>query len=296
MGLILNLALFVVVILLVLLSARRTRKRFTQSTATQINELNQKNQSLLDLMSRIEARAAKPFQEFAREGELRDWIIVPTYNRLPMLTVLLSDIRKHEPSAAVLVVDSGSNDGTAEFLARALVGGQIQKALFNRQADVPQWRKAFALQQAFRLLALEPVRSLTWIDDDMQLQRPWILLSLSLLDALQGEQVRLVNLLVDEVQNHNHPVLETRQIEGETVYLKASFNGTFVCFRPALLAEAGLPPVGEGISIASVEDWYYSRIFKARGWKVAALNASKHLGYGQSHREAEEQRAMRPVL
>lgn len=43
-------------------------------------------------------------------------IIIPCYNEVECLPLLLEEVRHHNPQAEIVVVDDGSSDGTADFL------------------------------------------------------------------------------------------------------------------------------------------------------------------------------------
>lgn len=59
-------------------------------------------------------------------------VVVPTYNELPNLPVLLQRLRAAVPEADVLVVDDGSPDGTGE-LADVLAAGDPAVAVLHRE-------------------------------------------------------------------------------------------------------------------------------------------------------------------
>ena len=75
-------------------------------------------------------------------------------------------------------------------------------------------------------------------------------------------------------------------LNDEEILIKSSFNGAFFMLRLQDLMELGYPPINEGISDESVEDWYYTRQLKVRNWKVATINRCLHLGYNTSIRES----------
>lgn len=268
--------LFLLVNLVALLAFRmRARKMF------------KKHQTLMvDAMAHIERHLVRPHREFRPAGNGKTWIVVFTLNRKEGLAQTLADLRAQEPEARILVVDNGSADGTQAFLAEALVDGRVDKILLNRAEQVPQWQKSFALAQALELLSMESFDYLAWIDDDMRVKQPFAKLCVDLLRELKARDVKLVNLLVDEVQDRIHPPLETLSLLGVEVHLKASFNGAFVFAPVELFAEWGLPPTAEGVNDFGVEDWYYTRLLQAAGGRVAAIDASTHLGYRKSHRKS----------
>ncbi|MBM3464079.1 MAG: glycosyltransferase family 2 protein [Armatimonadetes bacterium] len=211
-------------------------------------------------------------------------MVVFSYQRKEMLAQTIADLKTHEPALRILVVDNGSTDGTQDMLAAMLGDGRVDKLLLNRHEQVPQWQKGFALAQALGLLSLEPMDYLAWIDDDMRVNRPFVRSCANVLEKLQARKVRLVSLLVDDMQSRSHPPLETLVLDEIEVQIKESFNGAFVFAPVAFFAEFGLPPMGQGVNDVCIEDSYYSRLLQASGGLVAAIDASTHLGYRQSHR------------
>lgn len=233
--------------------------------------------------ARIEHRMAQG-HEMAGIPNGQFWLVVCTLNRKEYLAQALQSLRQYEPECRLLVVDNGSTDGTREYLARCMEDGTVNKVLLNRYTDVPQWQKAYGLQQAFRLLALEECEYVGWMDDDVRVYRPFVATVRNLLASLEKERVRLVSLLTDERQNAVHETLEHRTVDGTDVRIKNSFNGAFVCFRAELLREIGLPPLREGCDNLASEDWYYSRLFGEKKFTVAALDFAEHMGAQDSMR------------
>lgn len=233
--------------------------------------------------SRIEHRMAQGY-EMAGTPNGRFWLVVCTLNRKEYLARALQSLRQHEPACQLLVVDNGSTDGTREYLAQCMENGTVNKVLLNNYQDVPQWQKAYGLQQAFRLLALEECEYVGWMDDDIRVHKPFIPVVTHVLSTLQEDNVRLVSLMTDERQNEVHETLEHRSINGIDARIKRSFNGACVFFRAELLCDIGLPPLREGCDNLSSEDWYYSRLFGEKNFKIAALDFAEHMGAHDSMR------------
>jgi glycosyltransferase involved in cell wall biosynthesis len=263
---------------------RLLRKQKTHTDALNRESFNR----WADTVGKIESRILHPLRPFAPADGKTMWLIVFTYNRKSLLLPMLADLRRLEPTLKLLVIDNGSTDGTIDALHAAHQNNQIQKLLLNQHADVPQWQKCFSLAQALQLLALEKVDYIGWIDDDMKIKKPFIEIGIKILHDLAPENVRLVHFLTDAIQDENHPTESIKMIGGESVKIKPTFGGQFVVAHAAYFQELGLPPVAEGIAAASVEDWYYSRLMQARGYKVAAVDVADHLGYKVSIREAVE--------
>lgn len=246
------------------------------------------------MLGAVELRLARPRVEFhpSPGGDLV-WITCFTLNRAAMLERTVRSLKRHEPTARLLVIDNGSTDGTPELLLGLQREGLVDKLLLNRKEDVPQWMKCFNLHQAFRLLAAEDVDLLGWIDDDMEVHAPWKALTLGLLRELPGQRVEAVALCRDAMQDKIHPPLQVLPFQGREVALKATVNGQFVVMPAAVVRELGLPPVREGINDYGVEDWYYSRLLQARDTRCAAADCAIHHGYQASIRVALDKESRR---
>ena len=64
-------------------------------------------------------------------------VVIPTYNRLPVLREVLEalDAQEGAPPFEVIVVDDGASDGTADFLAAAKAGREAGEA----RGELPRW-------------------------------------------------------------------------------------------------------------------------------------------------------------
>ncbi len=261
----------------------------TKQLLYKYHRLNKKiEDKFVDYISRIENRISKPFDEFNPSERKEDWLLIISYNRKDLLMGAISSARQHEPSIKIAVVDNGSCEEVTKALHKSFDEGAIDKLVLNKHDDVPQWQKCLSIAQAMKLLSLQSVKSLTIMDDDILVEAPWLQISGKLTSEM--ENVKFVSLMDDEIQDRIHKTLEKHTIDGELVKLKTSFIGTFFYIPVDSLIELGLPPFNEGIAEASVEDWYYSRLTKAKGWKIATINRCKHLGYAASIREAIEKR------
>ncbi len=273
----------VTVVLLLAVSAYQARiKKLLKKQAAMIR---QNHLYLFEVVAHLEKRLAKPVEEFSSAGVKRDWAVVISYNRPHLLKTTAESMRHHEPELAVLVVDNGSDRDTLKQLLELREQGLVDKLLVNTHDAVPQWQKSFALCQAFKLLTLEGVASLTVADDDMLVEKSWLRDAHAL---CHWRDVRLVCLHHDPLQAISHATERVELLAGEEVYIKSSFNGAFFYVQPAVLRELGYPPVGEGLSMAGAEDWFYSRQLAARNWKVATIQRAVHLGYDVSIRERLE--------
>lgn len=241
-----------------------------------------------EAMGRVERRMLNPARAFQPAGEKKVWVVVFTLNRKSYLLQTLADLRAQEPKAQILVIDNGSTDDTREALLELVRGGRVDKVLLNQPGSVPQWQKGFNIHQAANLLASERFDYFAWIDDDMRINRPFVDVAVRALETLTDERVRLVTLIADPVQNRVHPPVKQVTVDGTPVAIKETFSGQFVFFPVQLFAEVGLPPIREGFDELAIEDWYYSRVIKAGGHRVAAIDCSTHLGYQASTRERAE--------
>jgi glycosyltransferase involved in cell wall biosynthesis len=267
----------------------RLLRRYKNHTGGMYNDLSRENfNRWADALGKVETRLVRPLRPFAPADGKTVWLIVFSYNRKSLLLSMLADLRRLEPTIKLLIIDNGSADGTIDALNAEHQNNQIQKLLLNQHRDVPHWQKGFALAQALQVLALEKVDYIGWIDDDMRIKKPFIETSIKILHDLAPDNVRLVSFLTDDTQEKNHPTQSVKNVDTEPVKIQSSFSGAFVMAHAAFFEELGLPPVAEGIADSSVEDWYYSRLMQARGYKVAAIDVADHLGYKVSIREAVE--------
>lgn len=223
--------------------------------------------------------------------EREDWILITSFNRGEILEKMIEKIKILEPNIKILVIDNGSKSQTIKQLTELKVQNKIDILLINNNSLTPQWQKSYSIAEGMKLLDLRNCNTLTIADDDIEISSEWLKISNTIFE--NDKEVKLVNLLDDEIQEKNHKTIEIRKINSKNTphsqtieyKLKATFNGAFFTIKFNDLATLGLPPVGEGISESSVEDWYYSRLFVANNWKVAALNINTHLGYNSSIRE-----------
>ncbi|HET6402067.1 MAG TPA: glycosyltransferase [Candidatus Kapabacteria bacterium] len=241
------------------------------------------NQRLDGAFRRIESRLVHGVSDFENTaGTHSTWAVMFTYDRKEMAAHTLKTLRKYEPGLPILVIDNGSKDGTPEMLTQMLREGTIQKALFNTHEDVPQWQKSFALKQALKLLAMEYPSYLVWLDDDLEITRPFLAEGIALLDTLRDERVKVINMTDSEVEERNHPTIKRVPIMvsgvSEEIKLRPTFNGQFDLFSTEFFREAGYPPIAEGITDWGVEDWFYSRRLAALDYRAAVYVAAIHLG------------------
>lgn len=262
----------------VVFGAKRVRRSFKKGQKELLYNLGEH-------LGKLESRMVNPFVEWRGDGSGEAWVLVITRDRCSSLRRTIEQIRRFEPAARILVVDNGSLDGAPDLLMHLLREGPIDRLLLNKPGTVPQWQKCSSLQQGLRLLAIEKTTSITWVDDDVQIQKPWIADASRVMKALAARRVEVVSLLLDPVQQANHPPVETLEVEGIPVTLSRTFNGAFACVDPSFFKKYGLPPLGEGLSEASVEDWYYSRLIQASGGLCAFLECSSHLYHQSSLRE-----------
>lgn len=243
-----------------------------------------------EAFTRIETRLVHGISEFKKMSSSGlTWAIVFTYNRKALTLRTLETLRRHEPDLPVLVIDNGSTDGTRELLSDLLEKQLITKVLFNRHEDIPQWQKSFAINQALKLLALETPSYIVWMDDDLEIERPFVKDAIALLNLLKPKRVRVINMTDNAIEEKNHPTIEriSAQLPSgkHEIKIRATFNGQFDFYASDFFAELGPPPIGQGFHQWGVEDWYYSRRIQAADYRAAVYVAATHVGYGQSKRE-----------
>lgn len=238
------------------------------------------------LLSKLESRIHKPFIEFDEKNQKDNWLVITSFNRKEYLKLTIQSARKFEKDIKILVVDNGSSVDVLNDLYSCFESGQINKLILNKNNEVQQWQKSFSIAQAFKILSLESVRSITFSDDDILIEKPWLNSSENILQNIPS--ALFVNLMYDEIQDSVHQTIEQLEFDGETIKLKRSFNGSFFYFPLSAIKELGLPPINEGFGEPSVEDWYYSRLTDMKDRYIATVNKAKHLGYGDSVRENME--------
>lgn len=255
---------------------------------------NKQRKLILDSFGRIESRMVRAATEFDSDATHGVWAILFSYNRSDLARRTIESLRKHEPTLPILVVDNGSDAATRDMLQAMMSNGTIQKLLLNTHEQVPQWQKSFALVQALKLFSLERPRHIVWIDNDIDVTRPFLADAAQILEELAQEHVKVINLTDDTEEEHNHPTIKHVPVKlshgVEEIKICASFNGQFVFVNASFFAELGYPQLAEGINDLSVEDWYYSRLLEARAYRAAVLPAALHMGANVSSREAVENR------
>lgn len=238
----------------------------------------------------------KPHSALAQDNnrnswcESEDWIVITSFNRGELLSKMIEKIKYFEQNIKIMVIDNGSQSQTISQLTDLKLQNKIDVLLLNNNLLTPQWQKSYSIAESMKLLTLRNCKTITIADDDIEISSQWLDISKKILEF--DREVRLVNLLDDKIQENNHKTIEIKKLNDTNsksqdieYKLKATFNGAFFTIKFDDLAALGLPPIGEGISESSVEDWYYSRLFIANNWKVAALNLNSHLGYNNSIRE-----------
>jgi hypothetical protein len=237
------------------------------------------------LLSKVEHRLAKPLPYYDdSKTETNVWAVVFTYQRADLVKRTLESLRRNEPTLKILVVDNGSDIDTQRELLGLHSGGAFNKLLLNRHEDVPQWQKGFAFHQAVNLLAVERPSHLFFLDDDVEVRKPFLQSALSILQELTHKRVGVLSLLTDEEQNKHHPTLERITVQGHEVQIKPTFNGAFFIASMETLNDLGMPPIAEGSNRWAAEDWYFSRRLMALDLRAGCLDMADHLGHGDSVR------------
>jgi hypothetical protein len=253
----------------------------TKKLVSKVYDLEIKNTNLI---SKIESRISKTFEEFDSGKQKEDWLLIISYSRKDLLEQTIRTAKSNEPNVKILVVDNGSSKELLEDLQKMFYEGLINKLLFNHNQEVSQWQKSFSISQAYKLLSLESVRSITICDDDILVEKPWINDSRRILKVIP--EALIVSLMTDDRQEKIHLTKDEKIVGGELVKLKTSFIGTFFYIPVEAIKVLGLPPLNEGLT--PTEDWYYSNLIEQKGWMVATVNRCQHLGYDCSIREKVE--------
>lgn len=230
-----------------------------------------KSFEVFDIIQKMEYRSVTKVADLTHCSSGNHWIVIINYQRMDILNEALSSIKKHEPSIKILVVDNGSDELNTTNLIKKMQSGQIDKLVCNQNHDIPQWQKSFSIHQAINLLRVEEVASVSIMDNDVIVKKPWLQCSGEIL--LNNKDIVLVNLYRDKKQDHVHPPLS--KIENvENAVLKESFNGAFFMVYMSFFKEYGLPPINEGMGKASFEDWYFSRLINQDNKLTACLDCS----------------------
>lgn len=240
----------------------------------------------LTFLAAIENRICKPFKEFDTNRQKEDWLVIFSYKRMELLIQTVRTAKANEPDIKILVIDNGSPQDLIDELNKLFQDGLINKLILNHNNEVLQWQKCFSIAQAFKILSLESVHSITFSDDDILVEKPWLKDSDNLLQRIPD--AIFISLMTDSIQEKVHKTISELTISGETVRLKKSFIGTFFYLPISAIDELGMPPFNEGIYEASVEDWFYSRLVESKGKIIPTINRCQHLGYASSIREAIE--------
>lgn len=217
-----------------------------------------------------------------------DWIVITSFNRAVLTKNLINNIKVFEPDIKIFVVDNGSSSETINILTELKKEKTIDFLLLNEHSLIKQWQKSYSITQAVKILELRNIDTITISDDDIDVTKSWLKISKSILAEFTN--IKLINLMDDDKQEVNHSTLRVEPFQDTIFKVKQTFNGAFFCIEFKNLLYLGYPPIEEGISDSSVEDWYYSRLFKANNWEVAALSFQNHLAYISSEREKEQKK------
>lgn len=192
--------------------------------------------------------------------------IVPTYNNRHDLQRLLASLDIQTLAHDLVIVDSSSDDGTAELgQARAIVFVQIEKQAFNhggtRQMMVTKlegYDLLVFLTQDSELADADSLRRLVaWFDDPD-------------VGAVSGRQLHHLdaNPFAKHARLFNYPP-SSRVVEKASIArygLKSAFmSNSFAAYRRAALIEAG----GFPTNVILAEDMHVAARMVLSGWKIA---------------------------
>jgi GT2 family glycosyltransferase len=192
-------------------------------------------------------------------------VAVPTRNRRDQLSNLLLALERQtlDPSRfEIVVVDDGSRDGTAEFLA----GWQKQESARRRVRRLPGSGPAAA-----RNAGIQEARGriIAFIDDDCEPEAGWLAALGRALDqdpdlaGVGGETLPPENPVLISRFIHTQCVMRTPEIKGGVVLHLQTNNAAFR--RADLLAMQGFD---ESFTLAAGEDWDLSRRLRLAGKRL----------------------------
>jgi hypothetical protein len=255
------------------------------------------NQEFIKYVGNIENRLKKEIKvdkillqtnNNLKNNNSENWALIVSFNRGELIKNLISDIKKFEKDIKIIVIDNGSKSDTINILTEMKLNFLIDLLILNTNNLTPQWQKSYAIYQGIELLKMREIYTLTIFDDDINVQSNWINSAKVILDT--NKDIKIANFMNDDEQEKVHKTIEVREVNSNGTLIKfkvkETFNGAFFCLEFSTLLQMGYPPIAEGISDSSVEDWYYSRILKSNNWLIASLDHSKHLGYDNSIRES----------
>lgn len=230
-----------------------------------------KTSHINDIIEKLEYRFRNKQPCLTSNSDGVDWVAVINFQRAHLLKTTLMTLKQHEPNIKILVIDNGSDQQTTTALHQLFQEKKIDKLILNHHADIQQWQKSFSMHQAVNLLRSESVNSISFIDNDIEVTQPWLKAANKILR--NNSDIAIVNLMRNTHEDKIHPPIASLNQHPEAV-IKQSFNGAFFLVKLEFFKEYGLPPINEGISNASVEDWFYSRMIKQDNKVSACLNCA----------------------
>jgi glycosyltransferase involved in cell wall biosynthesis len=219
------------------------------------------------------------------------WLCVITKGRLALTRQCIASLQEQRsPRLRLIAVDAGSTDGTPGYLEELKGQGVLQALLLNPPGSLPQWQKNAAIEQFARFLGQRAYAYAGWVDNDVVLKGGWLEAAFECFESGPG-RVEVVSLFSDAEQERVHPTVEELSVGSHRLRLKRSANGAAWLFRRGFFERHGPPPVGAGITEASVEDWHYSRVLHSKGLLFGVLEGyAEHIGAADSARLAAQQR------
>lgn len=208
------------------------------------------------------------------------FIVVITRDRVGLLRRCIASLLKSDiGDAHLLVIDNGSVDGTQKWLKTV---DRIDQVITNPR-DTPQWQKAYALRQAYKIFdKMKGKHYFCWIDDDMTLKPKWLKAGRMILD--ERKDVHVAAMHNDALQRSKHKASVTTIVGPYEVDLKHTSNGPVWLVHKSFIRKYGLPPVTGKTDGGGMSDRYYDKKLYRCGKWIGVVDMSTHLGYKNSLR------------
>lgn len=213
-------------------------------------------------------------------------LILTVRDRLDFTKKTVDSLRPALPASLRLwCVDNGSGPDTITYLRQLRKDNVIHWLATNAAGTVPQWEKCYAISQAWAAMkgTIAATDYIGWIDNDIVVRSSWTSIPSSVLSLATVDVCSLHN---DPFQEGKHKTRKVVPIDNLRVRIKETANGAFWVMRHDFFQRYGLPPVGKGVGMGGVEDWFYSNLLRRSGRKFGVVDGiSTHLGYTNSMRK-----------
>lgn len=201
------------------------------------------------------------------------WVLLTTRDRLEMTKKSLLAIRRNSPAdTRIMVFDSGSIDGSVDWLLQQFHEGNIDRLQLARPGTVPQWQKSYAVIQAVRALEVETYGFFCWVDNDVVVREHWLGVARQILQ--QRKDIPVINAYKtlaahDSVKVWPYVEKCTVKIGGKPVEVELFIKrwppgGECWVVRRKFFDTYGLPPVRQH-DITGRNLWFYEDNFYITG-------------------------------